>query len=463
MRKLLGIFCLLILIIIFIYLYKNKSAAFYNNIGADLSEKGSYGEAITYFKKSIAILPGNYLTHLNLANAYKSLAKIYMQEKMYPDAITELKNGLSFDPTNNEIKELLSEISFKAASDYSAKGLSEFLAGNKKTAYALMSNAITLDANSAYAHYLLAYFYYADQNFNKAIAEIEKIIKLDSRFGLANKLLGDIYFDSGNYLQAIEQYKLALAVNNNDYILYNNISLAFVQLERYHEALTYIKKASELSPANPNISYTLASIYRDNSMLEQSLLEYDKLSDYPNIHNDKAGIYMAQGKKKQAFLEYSNQIKDCNHKLSVNSNDMLSLNNLANAYIGIEDYNKAETAINRAINIAPNYRQNYLTLANIQKHLGNYTDASKTLEKAYLLADTPKFKIINTDISNIKNAPQPFMQNRALIYLKNGRVLEGIIKSETAEKVVLEVEIGISKGDMILYHGTIARILKAKK
>lgn len=491
MRKFFGIFFLVILIAIFIYLCKNKSAIFYNNIGVDLYEKGSYEAAITYFKKSLAIRPKYYFTHLNLANAYKniyfedaaiteykkclqlnpgnnkaykSLTKIYLQKQMYTEAVRQLKNGLSLNPANNEIKALLSEASLKADSDYSSKALNEFLSGNNKYAHELLDKAIALNAGSAYPHYLLAYFYYTEHKFNEAITKIEKILKIDPQFQPAHKLLGDIYFDNGDYLQAISQYKTALGIYRNDYILYNNTAIALVQLQRYHEAIAYIKKASELAPANPNVLYTLASIYRDNHMWEQALSEYDKLSDYPGVHNDKAGIYITQGKTKEASLEYNRQIQDCNRKLLVTPRDVSIFNNLANAYIGIKKYAEAEIAINNAINISPDYKQNYIALANIQKKLGKYANASKTLEKAYQLPDKPKLKILNGDISNIKNtAPQPFIENRTLIYLKNGRIFEGIIKSETVEKVVLEVEIGYSRGDMILYRNTIARIIKAKK
>lgn len=495
MRKFFTIFCFFILVYTFIYISRNKSSAFYNNLGAELYEKGSYAEAITYYKKSLAISPGNYLTHLNLANAYKisnhknaaiteymkclqlnptgysahkSLSQIYLEKQMYADAIAHLKKGLSLAPADKGIKELLDNAFVSAANDYSSKAIAEFISGNKEYAYKLVNNALTLNAGSAYPHYLLAYFYYNEHNFDKAISEIEKSLKIDAQFQLANKLLGDIYFDNGSYLQAIEQYKIALSMNTNDYILYNNIAIALVRLGHYQEAIAYIKRASELAPGNPNILYSLACIYRDNNMLELSFSEYNKLPDYPNVHNDLAGIYLAQGKKKEAFLEYNKQIQDCKRKLSVNPSDALILNILAAAYIGTEQYNNAETAVNEAIAIHPNYKQNYIILANIQKKAGKNTLVAKTLEKAYQLPDNPELKIINSNISNMENGLKPFIETEAFtgldqVYLKNGRVFEGVIKNETPEKVTLEVTVGNSTGEMTLYNYTIARIIKAKK
>lgn len=468
MRKFFGLFFLIILIAIFIYLYQNKLSAFYNNTGVDLYEKGSYEEAILYFKKSLAIFPNNNVTYLNLANAYKELAKIYLQQKMYPDATTQLKSALALNPADNEIKELLARVSLNEASDYSSKAVDEFLSGNKKYAYELLNKAVTLKTDYAYPHYLLGFFYYAGHKFNAAITELEKVIAVDPQFPLVNKLLGDIYIDNGNYYPAIEQYKLALSLNFNDYISCNNIAIALTQIERYQEALAYIKKASELAPLNPNILYTLASIYRDNNMLKHALSVYEKLSNYPNVHNDKAGIYTTQGRIKEASLEYNKQIEYCNRKLSVNPYDALNLENLAKAYIGIEDYAKAEMVIHKAISIAPDYKQIYIILADIQKKLGRYNEASTTLEKVSRLPNSPKLKIIKSDISKIKDLAVPVIENKALvyldkIYLKNGRIIEGIIKSETAGKVVLEVKIGNSTGDMILYNNTIARVLKTKK
>lgn len=413
-------------------------AAFYNNRGAALYEKNSYKEAILYFKKALTILPESGLTHFNLANAYrdsnlksqaiaeylqcirlipkynnayKAITKIYLQQKMYPQAFAQIKKRLILDSADKEMKELLAQAYFEATSDYSSQALDEFLLGNKKYAYELLNNAIMLKNDSAYLHYLLGYFYYSDNKFNEAIAELEKVIRIDPQFRLVNKLFGDIYFESGNYYQAIQQYKLALAVNPNDYILYNNIAITLVRLERYQDALPYIKKASELAPLNPNVLYSLASIYRDNGMKEEALSEYAKLSDYPNVYNDKAGIYKSQGRMREAFLENNKQIEYCNRKLSVNPYDVLILNDLANAYIGIKEYYMAERTINRAISIAPDYKQNYIVLANIQKNLGKYNEASRTERKAGNLPDNRGLKIINSDAPRITKSISPFVKS----------------------------------------------------
>ncbi len=88
----------------------------------------------------------------------------------------------------------------------------------------------------------------------------------------------------------------------------------------------------------------------------------------------------------------------------------LTLNDLAIAYIGIKEYNKAEMTINKAISHAPDYKQNYIVLANIQKNLGKYNDASRTLGKAGQLPDNPGLKIINSDVPRIKNTIRSFIK-----------------------------------------------------
>ncbi len=491
MRKIFVVFLFLVLTVILIFITRNKLAVFYNNRGVVLYEKRSFKDAILCFKKALIILPESGLTHFNLANAYrdsnlkslaiieyqkciqltpqyskayKAIAKIYLQQKMYPDALAQIKKRLTLDPADNAMKELLAQTYFEAVSDYSSKALDEFLSGNKKYAYELLNNAIMLKNDSAYLHYLLGYFYYSDNKFNEAKTELEKVIRIDPQFQLLNKLSGDIYFESGNYYQAIQQYKLALALTPNDYILYNNIAITLVRLGRYQEAIPYIEKAYELAPLNPNVLYSLASIYRDNDMTDQALSEYAKLSDYPNVYNDKAAIYESQGRMREASLEYNKQIQYCNRKLSANPCDALILNDLAIAYIGIKEYNKAEMTINKAISLAPDYKQNYIVLANIQKNLGEYNDASRTLGKAGQLPDNPGLKIINSDVARIKNTICSFIKEEPFveldkIYLKNGRMLEGVIKSKNAEKVVLEIKTGASTGEMTLYIGAIKSIV----
>jgi len=140
------------------------------------------------------------------------------------------------------------------------------------------------------------------------------------------------------------------------------------------------------------------------------------------------------------------------------------LNNLANAYCGIGDYDLAQETIGKAIMLRPNYRQAYLTSARINEAVGNFSEALERLNKAKSLSTETGFidrgrSNLKTMLSLVSEGFKPLDK----IYLKNGRSLVGVIKEEDEGRLVLEVTAGNSIGNVILYAKDIDRIIRAGK
>jgi tetratricopeptide (TPR) repeat protein len=243
-----------------------------------------------------------------------------------------------------------------------------------------------------------------------------------------------------------------------------------VNLEKYDEAIPSLKEALSLNPENVNIRYSLASVYRDNDRLSEAISEYKNVinmhPDYPNVHNDLGDVYKQQGRTQEAFEEYHKEIYFCQNTLSSQPNDPFALSDMSHAYNGIGDYHKAKELIDKALTIKPDYRQAYLTLANIQSNLGNSADALAALEKAKGLS-TQKYFFIEKTINDI-NELKAFARDKIrfhpvdIVYLKNGRHLEGIIKEETKDSIILEIEAGSAIGIVKLSRDSIERIVSEK-
>jgi tetratricopeptide (TPR) repeat protein len=133
-----------------------------------------------------------------------------------------------------------------------------------------------------------------------------------------------------------------------------------------------------------------------------------------------------------------------------------TLNNLAKAYNGIKEYQKAQEIIEDVIKEAPDYRDAYLTLADIKENTGNHKESLDALVKAKALSAGTNF--IDKKIISLREEPEPVITDK--VYLKNGRVIEGIIKEKTDKRVVLEIKIGSSEGEISLQQEDIERIAK---
>lgn len=496
MKKIIRLVVYSVLLAAGLYLGRNWLAVYYCNQGSNYYNRSLYKEAAGSFKKSIAINPSVAIAHNNLAYAYREinladkaieefrntiridprhvraytgLSRIYWADRKHEEALNLLKQAADKLPYNQEIEELSEAISFEYASYCLDKGIDVFLAGNQKKARDLLGKALEIRPNFAYAHYTLGYFYYAENNYTEAETALDKALQADSQYWPAYKLLGDIYMEKKDYKGAISKYGLALNLNHESASINNGMGLALMQVERYKEASGYLKEALRLQPENLDIQCSLASVYKDMGLFEKAASEYEKIilsqPDYPNVYNDLADSYKELGKKDRAFAEYQREIDFSGKKLLTNPDDAVTLRNLAYAYNGVGNYKKAEEAINKALELRPGYREAYLTLAKIQENAGNNTEALASLAKARSLSGETSF--IDRDIARIKRESLQEFKNKApflpldIVYLKNGRRLAGVIKSENAEQVILEAYAGDSSVTTILPRGEIERIFRS--
>jgi tetratricopeptide (TPR) repeat protein len=491
-RRIISWVLLAAVIITAAYLLPSKLGAFYYNQGNDYYDKGLYKEAIHLFQKSLRVNSSSDVAHYMLANAYLGaklpeeaikeykkaiqlnpvyvtayhrLAQVYWQANNYQEAIGQLIFAQKISKDNKEIRQLLDNIAFDYAAQCLNEGVSLFLSSSNQKAEDLLKKSIQVKPDFAYGYYTLGFIYFKQGNFVLAEEYLQQAVKFDPRFWPAYKVFGDIYFRKGLYKQAVLRYQQAIDLRDNNATLHNDIAVALIQLERYQEAVNHLEKASKLSPDNLNIRYSLASAQRDNQMFDQAASTYQQVialqNDYPNVHNDLGDIYQLQGKDQEALAEYNKEIKYCQARLSSRQEDPILLNNLAYAFSGIKDYKRAKEIIEKVLVQYPDYRQAYLTLANIQRRSGEANSALASLAQAKKLSSEEKF--IDRDIAAIKKEnplswQKPVFSATDTIYLKNGRKITGHIKEEDEQKVILEVQLGEVIGNVTVYQVSIERI-----
>lgn len=495
MKNIIYFIIFVVLLAVLIFIGRNKLEAYFFNSGNSYYNAKIYAQAIDSFKNALKINQKNVSTHYMLACAYRennmlqraadeyekvikmdprftkaycALSNIYWNKQMYEEALAKLKEAEAFDQNNQEIKALAEKISFEFAAGSLEKSINAFLSQDKETAYGLLNKIVLAKPDFAYAHYTLATFYYNDHKFDAAEKELNETLRLDAQFWPALKLLGDIYFAKGLFESAVGKYKDALAFNEQDASIQNDLGIALVQLERYSEAIVHLQRALKLNPTN-NIRYNLASAYKDREMFKEAELAYKELAllqdDYPNLYNDLGDIYAHLGKTKEADISYQREITNDQTKLLTGPNNIETLNNLAYAYCGIKDYTKAKGLIEEILAINPKYRQGYLTLAKIQQNSGNSEAAVITLNKAKELSAGANF--IEQDIAvisdNLKARNSASFLAVDTVYLNNGREIKGKIIEEDQERIVMEVKFGKSIGNLIFYRNMIKKINKGNE
>ncbi|MBU0547647.1 MAG: tetratricopeptide repeat protein [Candidatus Omnitrophica bacterium] len=495
MKRIIEFLLLLVVLVIFLFFSRGKLEAFFYNQGNDYFEHSLYKEAIGSYGNALKINPQSWLAHLGLAEAYRenrdydkaadeynkalsinhfcvkayqSLAEMYSQKGSHPEALSVISRARNQIPNNPEIIQASQECCYVFVVSTLNKSTELFLANKNAEAISLLKDTLKSCPDFAVGQYTLGYYYVYAKDYDNAEVSLKKALLIDPQFHYAHKLLSEVYFKKGDFEKELSSAKNALTLNNNDASICNDLALALMHLERYAEAITYLKKAVSLDPDNADYIYSLGSVYRDNKMFNQAISEYNKLrvlkNDYPNLHNDLADIYDNLNNHAQAVLEYQKETQYCQQELKNNPDNSVLLNNYAYALNGLGESEKAKKIIDGVINAHPRYRQAYLTLSKINEKMQNADLALMALEKAKQLSVGEAF--IDNEISRLNKQPSPKaetqLEQKDTIYLKNGRQLQGEIKKEYPDKVVLEVWLGSSRGEVVFYRDSIERIDKAQ-
>lgn len=172
------------------FVAKNPTETNYINLSLEFYNKQMYRQCIDACREALKINPKSVLAYNNICTAYNMLGE-------YDNAIEAGKKALAIDPDNTL-----------------AKGNLQLALTKKEGA-----NQLIQDVN------------------NNPTAE-----------GYLN--VGLNFHKQGNYAKAIENYELALKLNPNYALAYNNLCAAYNDQKQYDKALPYGEKAVKLEPKN---------------------------------------------------------------------------------------------------------------------------------------------------------------------------------------------------------------------
>jgi tetratricopeptide (TPR) repeat protein len=486
-----------IALLVFIFVGWTKLPIFFYNQGNEYFDKQQYDQARISFQRSIAINPSLAVVQYSLGNTYKclgddtaaipylkkaveldprfimpyrSLAGIYSGRAMYDDALAVLKNARTAVGAASDIEALTESVTLEYVAFELNEATDAYLSGDHGQAYDIARKAIQIKNDYPYAYYTLGFFLYADNNYEDSRQALERAISLDPQMWLAHKIIGDIAFEHAEYQAAMTHYQAAVSVWHESAELYNNLALSYMNLERYDEAIIPLQNAVRIEPGNTSMRYSLASVYRDSGRAPDALREYEivvrEQPDFPNIHNDIGAIYENLGNVENARREYDQEIENAQLRLRVTAQDPVTLASLAFAYCGRGLFDKAHARVQQALRAAPDYREAYLTLAQIYNKTNRPAEALVALEKAKKLGRhagfiTARIMTKERDLAALRNEPSRFIPTH-LVVLKNGGQLRGTIKEERPDRILFETQVGNSRGVITLYRNTVERISAAQ-
>lgn len=186
-----------------IALKKNFSPAF-NLLGEIFYKEKNFEVAFSNFKRAAELDPNN-------ADALINIALIHKKEKFYDKAKEQLEAVLKAEPKNAEAMTLLTE------ADYL---LDEKRAQNLATYIKRIDDAIKIDTENDYAHYLKGLFLEESKSIPEAIGEYGLAIGLNKIEPFYRYRLAGLLLKTGDYAKMQVELDAALAIypSNTDFL-----------------------------------------------------------------------------------------------------------------------------------------------------------------------------------------------------------------------------------------------------
>lgn len=184
-------------------------------------------------------------------------------------------------------------------------------AGQPEAAVKFYNEALAVDASLTDAWYNLGLAQYELGNFREAEVALDKLMELSPADTGNYELYGLVLFRCGHYDRAIASYNLVIASGPTD-ALYVNRALAYLATGRDKQALEDFEEALRLNYSNANACLGKGIALNNLGQSELAITWLDRALELkpgnPEILSNRAIVYFQAGQKEKAMEDFRNAL-----------------------------------------------------------------------------------------------------------------------------------------------------------
>jgi tetratricopeptide (TPR) repeat protein/TolB-like protein len=194
-------------------------------------------------------------------------------------------------------------------------------------------------------HATLGSVYRATGKYSESIAELNRALSLAPNSDEFYRRLGDVYLDSGNSAEALDAFQKAVRLNPYYWVNYNALGIAYTHHGDFPKALQAFQQVSVVEPDVIAGYENVGNIYLQKGKYQESIPYYQKaLQIEPEF-----STYSNLGTSYFFLKQYSNAVEMFERAGALNPNDTQTMVNLADAYRGAGQQEKARATYQQAI------------------------------------------------------------------------------------------------------------------
>ena len=351
----------------------------------NLPGPGEGKRMLKYFALLVIILFGvsgnTALSDVSTAEKCYQRATTYHDLGEFEQAITEYKKVIALDPNSRIIYNKLG-VAYSELKQYDA-------------ALDAYQKELALSPIAAEPHYNIGLVYLKQGNLLRAAEAFKRAIAIDPKWGDPYTGLGEVYLKQGNFEDAARTYKDAIRLNPKDASPVLGLGKTYIKQGHLDTAIPTIEKAIEIQVDNTEAHYQLAQIYikrgekekaasamaffktlsQTDPLLEKAEMWVKKHPDDARGYNNLGIVYLARRRFADAVANYK-------HAISLAPNLATAHYNLGHVYHKQGKIVHAITAYQQAI-----AADTALAIAHNNIAVG-YTELKTNLDKALVHART---------------------------------------------------------------------------
>lgn len=349
------------------------SAVGYLSLGDAYYQAGNISQALDAWQRALQMGASPMEVHTRAFHYYQS-------EKMYAEAIEELRVITALEPTNAQLRYrlglMLATKEPEAALAYliQAMELNEELTESvqhlqkniKDTRFANDPAYTLLNAGRA-----LAFL----NEWELAVEAFREATRINPNYAEAWAFLGEAYQHLDK--DGLPELQHALSLGPDSLTVNILSALYWKRQENYAIALEYLEKASRLDPMNPAVHSEIGSTYNEMGDFNAALTYFKRATELAS--EDPTFWHLLA----QFSFQNNTQVEDlglhaARQALMLNENDPISLDLMGYGYYLLEDKSNARRFLERALEIDSDYPP-----ANLHIGLLNFSQGDSVSAKGY--------------------------------------------------------------------------------
>jgi eukaryotic-like serine/threonine-protein kinase len=354
-------------------------------------DRKSMQSALDYFDQALKADPKFALAYTGVADASLRMNSIQKDDLWTQKALAAAQQAQQLDDKLPEVHALLGS-AYRASGKYSE-------------AVAELNRALTLAPNSDDFYRRLGDVQLDSGNVAQAIDALQKAVKLNPYYWVNENTLGKAYAHQGDFPKALEAFEQVTVLEPDIVAGYENVGTIHAEQGEYQASIPYFRKALQIAPdfsaySNLGTSYFFMKQYSDAvGMFEQAAaLNPNDTQTVVNL----ADAYRGAGQQDKAHSTYQQAISVGFKELQTNPQNAAVKAQIALSYARIDNASEAKNFIRQARGIDKNNVDYIYLEAEIDALLGQSADAIKLLREAFEKHYPAQFAAGDDAFTNLK-------------------------------------------------------------